>query len=382
MKKVLLTATVQHHFTAFHLPLIDMLHKNGFTVDVAARDVLGGELHKKLEDAVDCLYDIPFERSPFSPKNFGAYKQLKKVINSGEYNAIHCNTPVGGILTRFAARKARKRGTKVIYTAHGLHFYRGASKLNWLIFYPIEKIFGSLFCDCMITICDEDEANAKKLKLCKKICRTHGVGADSVKFAPCTDEEKLALRESFGFDKSCKICLCTGELNENKNQQMFIKAVPEVVSFCPGFKLLLAGVGDNEENLRTLVKELGVEENVIFLGYRTDIDKLVKTTDFVVSGSFREGLPVNIIEGMLSAKPAIVSRNRGHNELVEDGVSGVFVPFDDVKKVEQAFITLCSDEELCKRMGEAALRRSRKYSSQSVEKEIEKIYNEMVFNVT
>lgn len=382
MKKALLTASVQHHFNAFHFPFIDMLHEKGYSVEIAAHDVMGGESRKSLEEKADKIHDVVFERSPFNPKNRIAYAQLRRIIEENDYDMINCNTPVASIITRLAARKSRKKGTKVIYTAHGLHFYKGAPLLNWLIFYPIEIIMGRLFTDCIVTICDEDEATAKRFGLCNTVRRIHGVGADSLRFTPCTDEEKFALRESFGFDKTCKICLCTGELNVNKNQQLFIRALPEVVKVCPDFKLLLAGVGDNEDNLRQLAKELGVEENVVFLGFRTDIDKLVKITDFVVSGSFREGLPVNIIEGMLSAKPAIVSHNRGHNELVEDNVSGIFVPFDNTDKVVQAFITLCSDGELCEKMGDAAYERSGKYSSQSVEKELRDIYNEMVFNVT
>ena len=379
MKKALLTATVQQHLTAFHLPLIDILHENGYEVDAAARDVLGGIVRDKLASSVENVYDIPFERSPFSAKNISAYKQLKKVIDSTHYDVVHCNTPVGGILTRLAARKSRKKGTKVIYTAHGFHFYKGASKLNWFIFYPLEKIFGRMFSDCVITICDEDEANARKHKLCKTIVRTHGVGADAQKFTLSDNSEKLALREEYGFGKDDKLCLCTGELNENKNQQMFINALPAVVEKFPCFRLMLAGIGDKEETLKALAKQLGVEENVIFLGYRTDIDKLLKTSDFICAGSFREGLPVNIIEGMLSAKPAIVSHNRGHNELVCDGVSGFFAEFGNAEKTAQHFIALCSDDALCSQMGNAAYEMSGKYSSQSVAKELKDIYNEIVF---
>ncbi len=379
MKKALLTASVQHHFNAFHFPFIDILHENGYSVEIAAHDVMGGEYRESLENKADKIHDVVFERSPFNPKNRIAYAQLKRIIEENDYDMINCNTPVASIITRLAARRSRKKGTKVIYTAHGLHFYNGAPLLNWLIFYPIEKVIGKLFTDCIVTICDEDEANAKRLGLCKSIRRIHGVGSDSVRFSPCTDEEKIALRESFGFDKSSKICLCTGELNINKNQQLFIKALPEVVKAYPDFKLLLAGIGDNEDNLRRLAKELGVEENVVFLGFRTDIEKLVKMSDFICSGSFREGLPINIIEGMLSAKPAVVSHNRGHNELVAHGESGLFIEFDDINGVAEAFKKLCSDEELCEKLGNAAYERSGKYSTQSVEKELRKIYNEIVF---
>lgn len=378
MKKALLTASVQYHFNLFHFPLIDMLHENGFEVEIAAHDVMGGEYHKRLAEKTEKIYDIPFERSPFSFKNKEAYRQLKRVIDENNYDIINCNTPVAGILTRIAARKCRKKGTKVVYTAHGLHFYKGASKLNWLIFYPIEKIIGSLFTDCIITICDEDEANAKKFRLCKRIKRIHGVGADGDKFTPVDSDEKIRLRKEYGYGTDEKICLCTGELNQNKNQRMFITAMPYIMEACPDFRFLLAGIGEEENNLRELIKELGVEKNVTLLGYRTDIEKLIQLSDFVASGSIREGLGINIIEGMLCAKPAVVSRNRGHNELVADGVSGFFADFGDDEKTAQAFIKLCSNSEICEKMGKAAYERSEKYSCKSVEKELRAIYNELL----
>lgn len=378
MKKVLLTASVQHHFNAFHFPLIDIFHEKGCEVEIAAHDVMGGEHHQKLKEKTDKIYDIPFERSPFSLKNKEAYKQIKKVIDENGYDIINCNTPVASIVTRLAARNSRKKGTKVVYTAHGFHFYKGASKLNWLIFYPLEKIFGKLFTDCTITICDEDEANAKRYGLCKNIKRIHGVGVNGERFMPADEDVKKKLRSEYGIDESAKVCLCTGELNANKNQQMFISALPEVVKANPGFRLMFAGIGDKEDELRNLAKSLGVEENVMFLGFRTDIDKLITVSDFICSGSYREGLPVNIIEGMLSAKPAVVSHNRGHDELVADGVSGFFVDFGDTKGVADAFNKLCADKLLCEKMGKAAYERSEKYSCKSVEKELRAIYNELI----
>ena len=378
MKKALLTASVQYHFNLFHFPLIDILHESGYEVEIAARDVMGGDYHRQLVKKTEKIHEIPFERSPFSPKNKEAYAQLKKVIEENSYDIINCNTPVASILTRFAARKCRKRGTKVVYTAHGLHFYKGASKLNWLIFYPIEKIIGTLFTDCIITICDEDEANAKKYKLCQKIKRIHGVGADGEKFTPVDSATKLKLREEYGYGAEDKLCLCTGELNVNKNQRLFISAMPYILKACPDFRLMFAGIGEEENNLRELVKQLGVEENAVFLGYRTDIEKLIQLSDFVASASYREGLPVNIIEGMLCAKPAVVSHNRGHNELVAENESGFFADLKSPEATAQAFIKLCSDSELCEKMGKAAFERSEKYSCKSVEKELREIYNNLL----
>lgn len=380
MKKVLLTASIHYHFTAFHFPLIDLLHENGYEVHIAAKAIPDKEPLKRLTDRIDAFHDIDFDRSPLSKKNIAAYKALKKLIDEGGYDGVHCNTPVVGILSRLAARRARKSGTKVIYTAHGFHFYKGASKLNWLIFYPIEKLCGSLFTDCLITIGDEDEARAKRLKLCKTVRRIHGVGVDAAKYTNTDEETKNNLRAEYGFSGSDVLCLCTGELNANKNQKLLINSLQYLKESCPDFKILFAGAGDSEEELKSIIKQLGVGNSAQLIGYRADIDRLLKICDFVASASYREGLPVNIIEGMFSRKAAVVTHNRGHDELVKENESGLFVPTDDPKECALAFEKLYKDKNLRLSMGEKAYERAQKYSSAIVKKELEEIYQEIIFS--
>ena len=161
MKKVLFAATVvKTHIMEFHIPFLRMFQQAGWETAVAARN--------DYEDPGDCVipccdryYDIPFERSPLKPGNLRAYRDLKRVIDEGKYNLIHCHTPVGALLTRLAALRVRKKGTKVIYTAHGFHFYRGAPILNWLVYFPAEWLCG-FFTDVLITINREDYAFAQK----------------------------------------------------------------------------------------------------------------------------------------------------------------------------------------------------------------------------
>ena len=122
MKKVLLVATVQSHISQFHRPLAELLHLYGYEVHVAAKNNLAEKNGLKL-DFADKVFDVPFSRSPKSKDNILAYKILKSILDEGQYDVVHCNTPMGGVVTRLAARKARKKGTKIFYTAHGFHFY-------------------------------------------------------------------------------------------------------------------------------------------------------------------------------------------------------------------------------------------------------------------
>ncbi|MDF2486669.1 MAG: glycosyltransferase family 1 protein, partial [Herbinix sp.] len=174
MKKVLFVATVvKHHISTFHIPYISWFKLNGYETHVCAKND-----YENKEDCVipycDKYYDLPFGRSPLSSCNITAYKQLKRLIDTNEYDIIHCHTPVGGVLTRLAAKKARKSGTKVIYSAHGFHFFKGAPLKNWMLYYPVEKHLAK-YTDCLITTNKEDYLGIKDKFHAKSIKLVNGV---------------------------------------------------------------------------------------------------------------------------------------------------------------------------------------------------------------
>ena len=371
MKKVLLTATVQSHICQFHRPLAEILHEAGYEVHVAARDNLAEKNGLKL-DFADKVYDVPFARSPKSTDNIKAYKQLKKIINEENYDIIHCNTPMGGIVTRLAARKARKHGTKVFYTAHGFHFYEGAPKKNWLVFYPIEKYFSRLT-DKLITITHEDYKLASEKFHCD-VEHMHGVGVDEERYFPVSAKEQFDLRAELGFTPTQKIILCVGELLPNKNQKMAIHAMQKVVKEFPDAMLLLAGNGKEKENLENEIKACNMENNIKMLGYCTYLEKYQRITDVLVSCSRREGLPLNIVEAMLTKNAVVASVNRGHRELIHDGENGFMVNVDDSDMMAQRIVELLKDDDLRVRMADNAREYALNYCFTSVKNELRKIY--------
>ena len=371
MKKVLLTATVQSHIAQFHRPLAEVLHEHGYELHVAARNNLGEKNGLSL-DFADKVFDVPFSRSPKSPDNVKAYFQLKKILTADTYEVVHCNTPMGGIVTRLAAVKARKQGTRVFYTAHGFHFYKGASKKNWLVFYPVEKIMAG-FCDTLITITKEDRRLAGQ-KFHTNVEHIHGVGVYTERYHAVSDAEKLQMRSKERLKDSDFVILCTGELNQNKNQKALIKAAAELKESIPGLKILLAGNGPLEQELRMQIRELGVEDEVRLLGYRTDLEKVTPAADLVVSCSYREGLPLNILEAMLCRKPVVASVNRGHRELVRTGYNGYLVPPDSPAKYAEAIKKIYSSRKLAEQLGENGFRMAQPYTAVSVKKELSRIY--------
>lgn len=375
MKKALLVASVQSHIAQFHRPLIKVLNEHDYRIDVAARDNLAEKNGLSIQH-VHTIYNVPFERSPLNPKNFKAYRVIKKIIDHGNYDLISCNTPAAGVYTRLAARKARRKGTKVFYTAHGFHFYKGASIKNWIIFYPIEKVMAH-FTDVLITITQEDYAFALK-HMKTLIQHIHGVGADESKFLSVTDQDLTALKEQFNlYDKN--VILCVGELNDNKNQTQLIQAMQYVVQKNPNTVLLLAGNGPKEKEQKELVHELGLEDSVVHLGYHTDIERYCHLADLVVSVSKREGLPLNIMEAMICQKAVVVSHNRGHDELVKENVNGLFVNINDVHDLAEKMNRLLEDKQKRDQFGKKGQEIVQKYTMKNVEDELKTIYlNELL----
>lgn len=315
-RKILYVATVvKTHIMHFHLPYFEMLKKDGWQVDVAARNDYENPADCKIPNC-DNYFNIEFDRNPFSIANIRAYKELKNIIDNGEYDIVHCHTPVAGVLTRLAARKSRKNGTKVFYTAHGFHFYKGAPVLNWVLYYPIEKIL-SKFTDYLITINEEDYSLARK-KFSKNLNIEFfsGVGIDINKFKNNNFNLKKK-RLSLGLAENMNVLLSVGELTKNKNQIEVIKALNEMDNI-KNIRYLIVGDGENRHELEAYIKNNNLDELVLMLGYRTDVAELYKISNLFIMPSIREGLPVALMEAIASGTNVIASNIRGNRDLLDD----------------------------------------------------------------
>ncbi|WP_273832003.1 glycosyltransferase family 4 protein [Guptibacillus sedimenti] len=348
-KKVLFCATVDYHFKAFHLPYLKWFKEQGWEVHVAA----SGEI--KLPHT-DQKFNIPIQRSPFRIQNFEAYNKLKQLMDYNKYDIIHCHTPLGGVLARLAARKARATGTKVIYTAHGFHFCKGSPLINWLIYYPIEKQLAN-DTDCLITINQEDYQIAMERFNANQIEHVRGVGIDTDSFSPLIEEEKSVRRQSFGYQPDDFLLFYAAEFNKNKNQKYLLEAVALVKDELPKVKLLLAGEGALLESCKMLAHQLGISHMVDFLGYRNDLKKLVPMCDVAVASSLREGLPVNIMEAMSCELPVIAVKNRGHRELVVENETGWLVQNERPDELAKKIKRMAIDEVTRKAMGKSGRKR-------------------------
>ena len=372
MKKVLFVATVNMHIIGCHLPYLKWFKEQGYEVHVASRGT------EKIEYC-DKHFDIPFERFPLQINNIKAYKELKEIIKNNNYDIIHCHTPVGGVLARLAARKERKKGTKVLYTAHGFHFYKGAPLLNWLIYYPIEKIMAH-FTDCLITIVNEDYEFAKKHLKAKEIKHINGIGVNTERFSEdITEEQKSKLRQELGINDKDIVFSYVAELNKNKNQILLINAIEKIKKENENIKLLLVGDGSYMKKYGNEVKKRNLQENVILLGRRNDVPEILSITYIYMASSKREGLPLNIMEAMYSKVPVVSTNNRGHRELIQNKMTGILLNKNTADEMFKKIIKLLNYQENEKKeLTDRAKQNIEKYLLENVLKEMKEIYMEFI----
>ena len=361
--KILFTSHVAN-FQKFNRPFMRMLRKDGWEVHYAS---MGEE---EILDA-DKSFTVSFTRNPFTISNIRAYKQLKQIIDRENYDIIHTHTPVGSVVTRLAARRARKRGTRVIYTAHGFHFFTGAPLLNWLIYYPVER-FMARHTDTLITINDEDYKRAKRA-FKTDVRYVPGVGVDPERFKPrLTKKQRNDLRRSLGLKPDDFVMIYPAELSKRKNQTMLIKVMESVVKYNPTVHLLLPGSDSLSGLHKRFVNEKGLARNVHFLGYRSDVAQLLQISDLSVSTSKQEGLPVHIMEAMAAGLPIISTKCRGATELIEEGENGYLVDFDDVEAMTAEIMKMSQNG--MHGFGKCSKNKSKKYQIEHITKEMKKTY--------
>ncbi|MDD6214907.1 MAG: glycosyltransferase family 4 protein [Firmicutes bacterium] len=369
MKKVLFIATVvKTHISVFHLPYIKMFKERGYKTVVAAKN----DYENGIPDIpnCDCYIDIPFARNPFSFRNIKAYKMLKTLIDNGDFDVVECNTPVGGVVGRLAARKARKKGTRVIYIAHGFHFSNRSSALLWLVFYPIEKLL-SYITDVLVTINKEDYDIALKHFKAKSTIHINGIGVELEKIESCVSD-KHKLRSQIGIKDSDIMLVSVGELRKLKNHITIIKAMSKLNN--PAIHYVIAGSGSLKEKLEHTAETLGVKNNVHLLGFCTNVYEILKASDIFCFPSLREGMPVSLMEAMAAGLPAVVSTVRGNTDLIVPNKGGFLYSSYDVSGFAEGIQKLVQNPELRYSMGYYNKDRIKDYDIKIIKEDLSNIY--------
>ena len=359
MKRVLIVASVVSFIEWFNKENVEYLKQFlGCEVHIACNfdymndtDVARTERYiALLKERGVHLHNIAFAREPLNKENIHAYRKLKAIIEQERFDLIHCHTPAVAVLTRLAARRARKRGSVVMYTCHGFHFHNASPKKNWMIYYPVER-FLSRFCDYIVTINKEDFNRAKTFH-CKNVRYIPSVGVDINQIKELV-VDKAAKKESIGVPGDKLLILSAGELIERKNHEVIIKALAKVNN--PNVYYAIAGKGPLRDELAELAKELGLAERVIFLGFRTDVFELYHAADISAFPSKIEGLGLAGVEAMAAGVPLVSSNVHGILDYVIDGKTGYAVAPDNVDGFADAIKKLVESPELRGSMRDACL---------------------------
>ncbi len=326
-------------------------------------------------------YDITFYnqhiyRNIFNLKDIWiGYKNLCRFLDEHpNIEVIHCNTPIGGVLGRICGRKFHKT---VIYTAHGFHFYKGAPFLSRTLFKFVEK-WMARSTDCLITINQEDYEAAQKFRLNNggKVYKVNGVGIDTHAFDGISINRREK-RFSIGIPEDAILGIIVGDLNDNKNVDTLIKALPDTSS---SVHYIICGFGPNEIHLKSMAEKLGVAERCHFLGYRSDVKELYLASDVFLFASQREGLPRSTMEAMLAGLPCVVSQIRGNVDLIDEGKGGFLIPAKDVHSFSKAITELAQNPELREQYGNYNMLKVKSYDLEIVKQQMVSIYKGLVGN--
>lgn len=382
MKKVLIVASVVSFIEWFNKENVDYLQNNlGCEVHIACNfdymndtNVERTEAYiKKIQSQGIILHNIAFARNPINSGNVSAYRQLKSIIQSEHFDLIHCHTPTASMLTRLASKKARKQGSIVMYTCHGFHFHNSSSKKNWLIYYPIEKLL-SKHCDYIVTINKEDFGRAKTFS-CPNVRYIPSVGVDINKIKRL-DIDKSAKKESIGVPPQKTLIISAGELIERKNHEVIIRALAKIKEL--DIYYAIAGKGPLKEYLEQLAKALGLQNNIIFLGFRTDVFELYHAADISAFPSKIEGLGLAGVEAMAAGVPLVSSNVHGILDYVISGETGYAISPNDVEGFAAAIKKLALDPELRKNMRKNCLVAVEPFELSNALQVMWDIYNEIL----
>lgn len=370
MKKLLITST-DVMMIQFLIPHVQFLSEHGFTVDVACSQAEGYKnegYQAKIQESLPVtshFFSVSLERSPYSIHNVAGLKELKKVINNGNYDLIWTNEPVMGVMTRIAAREARKKHTKVFYLVHGYHFFKGAPKKNWLA-YPVEKLLAPQ-CDAMGMINWEDYHFTQKHMPRKKVYHIDGIGLYTKKFTE-TRIDRDQKRSELGLKPDEIAVLSVGELQNRKNHEPMLRAIASLNN--KRIKYIICGWGELKEHLLKVAADIGMKDQFVLLGHRYDIPEILKAVDIFAHPSQREGLGIAAIEAMASGLPLVTSNAQGMKDYVVNGKNGFLCSPNDVKGYAEGLKQLVESPDRRRAIGGENVFAAKKYDYENTKEQI------------
>ena len=367
--RVLFLCSTDNMIWQFLIPHVKDLQEFGATVDCVCAKT-GFWFDKLVNEHQFNMIDVPMCRLPWKVKNYKAYKTLVELHKKNKYDIVFCQQPVGGMLGRLLGRKFK---LPVIYTAHGFFFFKGNNLLKNMLFKTAEKTMAK-WSNTVITMNDEDFEATQKFK-CKNKFKINGIGLDLTKYNS-EEFDKVKFKESLGVKADEKIIVSVSEFIKRKNYSTMIKSFAQLAGERKDVQYVICGTGEKFEEIKKLATDLGVLDRIKFLGYRTDINKIMQVSDIFYHQSFHEGLTMSVIEAMYFGLPVVVSNVRGNKDLIDE-IGGIITSSKNIEQQTEALKYLLNNEKRCEDMGEYNKRKSQKYLINVVRQQLKDIYSQI-----
>ena len=342
--KLLIATTVPQTIRAFLLPYADHFRGRGWRVDALAREAASAQA---LEGHFDNIYDAPWDRSPLSPGNLPALSQIARLVQEGGYDIVHVHTPVAAFVTRAALRKLRategSKHPKIVYTAHGFHFYRGGSWRRNLVFRNLEKTAGK-WTDRLIVINREDFEAAKTYRIVPadkgdQLVYMPGIGLDFSKYdgEDISREDILAVRTELGLKDDDVLYSMLAEFNPGKRHKDVIAALSKTKN--PQIHVAFAGDGPLKQKIQEMARAYTVHQRTHFLGHLKNPNALMAASRATLVPSEREGLSRSAMESACLGVPIIGTDARGVRDVIEPH-RGLLYPAGDQLALRDAMLRM------------------------------------------
>lgn len=361
------------------LSQLKFLQNNGYDISVICSY---GKWVKNLEVQGIKVKAIKIKRkmSPFF--DLITLWQLFLYFKKEKFDIINTFTPKPGLLGQLAAKLA---GAPIILnTIFGFYFYEGTPYLKRKFFIFIEKIAAKCS-DSIFFRNIEDFNTAKKEKIGNNALNKYvSDGINILKFDPkrFSQEFMQEKKKKLGLNLELPVIGIVARLVQEKGYFELFEAFEKVLLKFPDVLLLAVGPADNQKKDSidiSIVKGLGIKNNIIFLGERTDVDEIYALMDIFVLPSWREGFSHSIMEASAMAKPSIASDIRGCRGAIEPGITGLLVPPKDSPKLAEAIIYLLSNPEKAKEMGRLARKKAeREFDERQVFQKTEEEYKRLI----
>lgn len=373
MKKILMVTTVPSTLRSFLLPFAAHFRAQGWQVDAMA---CGISTDAKCQQGFDRLWEVKWSRNPLDPRNLLAAPQvIREIVTREKYDIVHVHTPVAAFVTRSALKDLRERlGVRIVYTAHGFHFYAGGNPFKNAVFINLEKLAGH-WTDYLVTINHEDKQAAQQHHL---VAPHHdrympGIGVDLKYYNRHTVSESsvMQVRQELGIGADNPLLLCVAEFTARKRHVDAIAAFARLAR--TEVHLALAGSGPLMDKMQQLATQLGVAERVHFLGNRPDIPVLMRAASANILVSAQEGLPRSVLESLALETPTIGTNIRGTKDLLEGGC-GLLVEVGDVARLAAAMAEILDRPEAAAQMSKLGHERIADYDLESIVKLHEQLY--------